>query len=277
MNKQECPGLNAASINDWLAGIGIAFLAAGIKLHWESDSHSAVLSADSGDPVGMAESAFPDIEKLRNYPLGELKWGVTPEAFGDVVSRRRDDPDLWTVTSAMTDLRLDAKGNCQRSRFNAPVSKGLTLHRRLLASRELCVGEGFLPQALDGTAPAENHNGLGFDIRRIGPQGNRTAVSAVPAVEVLAFHGMRLFPVNADGWHSGSRRDPDGMRRFYWPAWENPLNIQAIRAMLAGWRHASRNSWDAWRVHSAWRCVEYSRQGETTAGFASESFLPDRI
>lgn len=277
MNKEECPGLNAASINDWLAGIGIASLHSGIKLHFDSHSLSAVLSADSGDPVGMAEAVFPDMDSLTQYPLGELKWNVTAEAFGEIVSRRSDDPDLWTVTSAMTDVRLDSKGNCLRGRFNAPVSKGLTLHRRLLASRELCIGDGFLRKALDGTAPAEDHNGLGFDVRRIGPQGNSTKVKAVPAVEVLAFHGLRLFPVDSDGWHSGCRRDPDGKRRFYWPAWSDPLDVHAIRAMLKGWRHASRNSWDAWRIHAAFRCVEYSRTGETTAGFASEMHLPDRV
>ena len=105
------------------------------------------------------------------------------------VERRRNDPELWSILAAMTSPEPDGE-KARKSKFNPSVPRGWTLIERLLKVHDLAAEEpDFIRLALDGLGAMRQANGLGWDVRRLGPQGGHSKPMAVPAVEVLAFSG----------------------------------------------------------------------------------------
>ncbi|MDE0450459.1 MAG: hypothetical protein OXI90_01665 [Gammaproteobacteria bacterium] len=99
-----------------------------------------------------------------------------------------------------------------------------------------------------------------------------------PVVELLAFFGLALFPMRGIGADRRDRGNPDerqrGWRRppgsrepreFLWPAWEQPLDMWGIDALLDIWNPWRPATWRAVGVHAGWRSVRYERRATADA------------
>ena len=128
-----------------------------------------------------------------------------------------------------------------------------------------------------GNAARVKGNGLGFDSTRVGSLADMSDKWIEPVVEVLAFFGLSIFPVRGPGVERrsgrhgrseerqrGWRRVPktNGRRQFVWPAWQRPLDVTGVDALLDAWNPWHKRTWPRLRVHAAWRSVEYEARGK---------------
>ena len=287
MHVFTCPGLPAAWVNAWLAGIGVTVLDRRIRLHWTAeDAPVAVLSSVELDPIEALVDSWPNAVFLRELPVaeswngaGELRRKVSVDQFVTRVREARGHPLAWTLSSTMTDLSIDQNGEVAHAPFD-PAGPGTTkwLHHRLLRIHEwagpVCVER--LRSSLVGRAGRVKNNGLGFDSTRLGSLADASDPWIEPVVELLAFFGLAVFPVR--GWGADRRLsrygDPDerqrgwrkvpgsnGTRRFVWPAWQQPLNTAGVDALLDGWNPWRKQTWAPLGVHTGWQSVRYLRRG----------------
>ena len=295
-----CPGLSASWINSWMAAVGTTVLDSRIQLHWtEGPTPVAVLSAKKAHPVSFLAEAWPNRRELEELPIAE-KWRgagrlcrkVQAEDFANRAAAARSHPRSWALSSTMTDLSTDKKGEVAHGRFDPP-GPGTTkwLHHRLLKVHEQANGNGEdrLLASFENKATRVKNFGLGFDQSRIGSLADSADNFVDPVVEVLAFFGLALFPVrglgrvgNTDSVQRGWLKRPSGsgggsLRNFLWPAWQNPLDCHGIDALLDAWtRSYGRRDWKQnWRllgVHSGWRIVPYKQRGtaDPTRGFGTD-------
>ncbi len=293
MPQVECPGLKASWINDWLAAVGITVLDARLRLHWTEDAEPiAVLSADDGDPVAALVEAWPSKETLHDLPIaecwngaGELRRKVPVETFVERARAVRGHAYSWTLSSTMTDLCVDEKGEVAHAPFD-PAGPGTVkwLHRRLV-KLHLTPSAARIRDSLAGRSTRIKDNGLGFDQSRIGSQSDKTSKWIDPVIEELAFFGLCILPVRgrgADkrlnrwanvraiqrGWHTIK---PGGDLCFHWPAWHAPLDLSGIDALMDAWKPETKRSWRLLGVHAAWRSRRYAPRGsaDTTRAFGS--------
>lgn len=300
-NRVTCPGLPADWINGWLAAVGATVLDPELQLSWTTDpTPVAVLEHPDQDPAGRLIEAWPTHRRVGTMPLarsyrtckGTLTRQVSVDDFAERVREASADPETWTLTSTMTDLAVD-KGRVANGRFDPPVPRGFTLHDRLVKTHNLVNDPSErIPAALAGAAVPVEGNGLGFDIARLSLREGKKFVD--PVVEVFAFFGLRLFPVRGDGV---AYRDPLSRQRgwrvagdrsgFKWPAWNTPLDADAIDALLDEWHsswrlHKVRNKdkyewkpdravWSRLGVHAAWESTRYMPDGsaESNRGYGS--------
>ena len=287
MQGVTCPGLPAAWVNAWLAAIGATVLDSRIRLHWTTeDSPVAVLSSLDCDPVEVLVESWPNPTFLQELPIaqhwngaGELKRGVSAEQFVVRAKAARGHPFAWTLSSTMTDLSIDAKGEVAHAPFD-PAGPGTTkwLHHRLVKMHDLAgsVSTDRLHESLAGTANRVKNYGLGFDSTRLGSLADKSDQWIDPVVELLAFFGLAAFPVRGRGvdrrlgrhgdpderqrgWRKASGRDRT--RHFVWPAWDQPLDTAGVDALLDLWNPWHKNSWASLGVHAGWRSVRYERRG----------------
>lgn len=298
MTQVTCPGLPGGWINSWLAAVGATVLDARLRLRWTTDgAPRAVLSSSEGDPLAALVESWPDAALLSGLPIteswkgaGEVRRRVPVEAFAARTRAARGHPYAWTLSSTMTDLCVNERGEVAHAPFD-PAGPGTIkwLHHRLVK-----VNEHVEPTAerigdsLAGRAGRVKDNGLGFDQTRLGSQGDDAdAILVDPVVEVLAFFGLALLPVRglgadrrldrfADvrerqrGWRKTSEgRDP---RRFHWPAWGQPLDTHGIDALLDAWNPEKRHAWARVGVHAGWRAVPFQRRAsaDPTRAFGAE-------
>ena len=293
-SETVCRGLPASWINAWLAAVGATVLSARLRLRWtEEPTPRAVLSAEGADPVAILSAAWPDRAALAQLPIAE-RWGDTPpvprrvtvDSFAARVRVARADPFSWTLSSTMTDLHVDAKGEVAHAPFD-PAGPGTIkwLHHRLVRVHgEVRPSPERLLESLQGSAPRVKNNGLGFDLTRLASQADGTAKWVEPAVEVLAFFGMALFPLRGAGTDERLRKTArssaiqrgwsraNGQRelRFRWPAWRTDLDSAGIDALLDIWTPDC--NWPSVGVHAAWRSVRYQPKAaaDTTRAFGAE-------
>jgi len=282
MTKVMCPGWRASWVNAWLAAVGATVLDHRIRLHWTTDAEPvAVLSSDDGDPVAALIESWPDAELLAELPIAEewpetmkLQRKVLVEAFTARAQAVRNHEHSWTLSSTMTDLSVDERGEVAHAPFD-PAGPGTIkwLHHRLLkVHRQVDDPPARLRASLRGEADRVKDNGLGFDQTLLGSLQDATDRWVDPVVEVLAFFGLALLPVrgrafdkrldrSADvfarqrGW-----REVDGSRErlnFHWPAWSQPLDGDGIDALLDAWNPERQVGWARLGVHAAWRSVQY--------------------
>lgn len=297
MTAIECPGLPASWTNAWLAAIGTTVLDDRIRLGWtESSSPVAVLSCETDDPLEVLVNSWPDDSFLAGLPIAE-QWGhesklqrkVPVEAFAARAKEARTHPFSWTLTSTMTDLCVDERGEVSHAPFD-PAGPGTTrwLHHRLVkVHRHVEASPERLNQTLIGTAERVLDNGLGFDQTRLGSMADATGKWVDPVIEVLAFFGLALLPVRGDGedkrinrrarisvrqkgWH---RLDPASQSRsFSWPAWIQALDRNGIDALLDYWNPRRKPNWSLLGVHAGWRSSVFQPSGssDTTRAIGSE-------
>ena len=295
MNQMTCPGLPGRWINGWLAAVGATVLDTRVRLHWTTDGAPlAVLSSSEGDPVAALVESWPDGALLSGLPIaeswkdaGKIRRRVPVEAFAARARAARDHPYAWTLSSTMTDLCVDEDGAVAHAPFDPSVPRGITLHQRLMSVVEAVNPTAVhIGDSLAGHAARVNANGLGFDLARLGSQGDATSKWIDPVVEVLAFFGLALLPVRGLGGdrqldrfadvrerQRGWRKPPESRdRRFHWPAWGQPLDSNGIDALLDAWNPEKRHTWARVGVHAGWQAVPFqpSISADPTRAFGSE-------
>lgn len=287
MTEVVCPGWRASWVNAWLAAVGATVLDDRIRLSWTTGAEAvAVLSAKAGDPVAALIESWPDAQSLSRLPIArerlgapELKRTVPIEVFVERARAARSHRGSWTLSSTMTDLSVDERGEVAHAPFDPSVPKGLTLHQRLIAVHEHvdpCSDQ--VQDSLAGRADRVQANGLGFDQTRLGSLHDATDPWVDPVVEVLAFFGLALLPVRGRGADKQLDRSADvsarqrGWRQvagseerrsfsFHWPAWSQPLDSDGIDALLDAWSPEREDGWARLCVRAAWRSVQYERRG----------------
>lgn len=297
MTQVTCPGLPGGWINGWLAAVGATVLDARVRLHWTTDGAPlAVLSSSEGDPLAALVESWPDAALLSGLPMaerwkgaGEVRRKVPVEAFAARTRAARGHPYAWTLSSTMTDLYVDERGEVAHAPFD-PAGPGTIkwLHHRLVKVNEhVKPTAGRIGDSLVGRADRVKDNGLGFDQTRLGSQADDAPIRVDPVVEVLAFFGLALLPVRGPGtdrrldrfahvrerqrgWRKTTgNRD---QRRFHWPAWGQPLDSSGIDALLDAWNPEKRHAWTRVGIHAGWRAVPFQRRApaDTTRAFGAE-------
>ena len=285
MTEVTCPGWRASSVNAWLAAVGATVLDQHIRLHWTTDAEPvAVLSSDGGDPVAALLASWPDAESLSELPIAEgwrgtvkLRRRVRVEAFMARAQAARSHERSWTLSSTMTDLSVDERGEVAHAPFD-PAGPGTIkwLHHRLLKVHgHLDDPAARLRESLAGEADRVKDNGLGFDLTRLGSLQDSTTPWVDPIVEVLAFFGLALLPVRGEGADRQLDRSADvsarqrgwldvegsrERRSFHWPAWRQSLDRDGIDALLDAWNPERKAGWARLGVHMAWRSVQFERR-----------------
>ena len=297
MNKLTCPGLPADWINAWLAAVGATVLDSRLRLGWSTHGAPvAILSAAEVDPVDCLVESWPDRAMLSDLPIarewrgaGDLPRKVPVDEFRLRARAARGHPQAWTLSSTLTDLSVDEKGDARHAPFD-PAGPGTIkwLHHRLLKVHEhVEVSAARISDSLTGQADRVKDNGLGFDLTRLGSQSDETSKWVDPVVEVLAFFGLAVLPVRGRG--TDRRLDPSadagerqrGWRKaagrrapsfFRWPAWCQPLDRAGIDALVDVWKPEGRASWARVGVHAGWRSMSFQPRvsADTTRGFGSE-------
>lgn len=299
MNQVTCPGLPADWINAWLAAVGATVLDPRLRLCWSTDgAATAILSAVDIDPVDCLVESWPNRAMLSDLPIArewrgarDLPRNVPVEEFKARARNARGHPKAWTLSSTLTDLSVDENGKVAHAPFYPPAPRGLTLHDRLLRiHKQVELSRTRITDSLTGRAERVKGNGLGFDLTRLGSQGDNTTKKGKwvdPVVETLAFFGLAILPVRGRGADRG--RDPSantGVRQrgwpraprrrassaFRWPAWRQPLDRAGIDALLDIWRPDEKRSWEQVGVYAGWltTAFEPSNRSDPTRGFGSE-------
>ena len=288
MKEMACPGWRASWVNAWLAAVAATVLDERIQLHWTSDAEpTAVLSSETVDPVTALVESWPDAEFLSDLPIAEdwqgaasLQRKVPVEAFTARARVARGHRHSWALSSTMTDLVVDERGEVAHAPFDAAGPGTIKwLHHRLLKvhGHVDCPAE-WIRKSLAGRADRVKDNGLGFDQTRLGSLHDATDPWVDPVVEVLAFFGLAVLPVRgqgADKQLDRSAKDVSARQRgwrqitgseerrslsFHWPAWSQPLDSDGIDALLDAWSPEREDGWSRLGVRVAWRSVEYERR-----------------
>lgn len=294
MNELRCAGLPASWVNGWLAAVGATVLSPNLRLRWtEHGTPKAVLCAEKEDPAAVLARSWPSRAIVESMPIRrrwpnskDLPRNVPVDAFQARGAAVRADPLSWTLSSTLTDLHVDEKGNVAHAPFDPPAPRGYIIHDRLMRLHSDPSTED-LHRTLEGTGKRIDSNGLGFDITRIGSEADGSSKWIDPVVETLAFFGLALFPVRGlgtdarigrrvrtstiqRGWVWDGERPPQP--RFIWPAWRLPLDRAAIDALLDLWRADRKGTWSGFGIHAAWRSVSYKPKGtsDVTRGFGAE-------
>ena len=291
-----CPGLPASWLNGWLAAVGATVLDDRLRLHWTADSTPvAVLSAADADPVEAIVASWPDKALLADLPIAEnwndvgvLRRRVAVEEFAARARAARGHGYVWTLSSTMTDLHVDERGEVAHAPFDPPAPRHVQLchpaWRRSMSNPSI----EHIAKSLAGHAVRVKDNGLGFDQTRLGSQSDTTDMWVESVVEILAFFGLALLPVrgegidrrqgrffgvreNQKGWlktTTGKRRE----RRFMWPAWRQPLDSAGIDALMDLWSPSRKAAWSGIGVHAGWQTVRFIRRGsaDVTTAFGAE-------
>ena len=294
MKELTCPGLPASWVNGWLAAVGATVLSPELRLRWTTGgTPCAVLCTQEGYPASLLVDSWPSRAQLESMPIKRIRpdlaampRNVPVDAFAKRVAAVRGEPLAWTLSSTVTDLHVDDKGNVAHAPFDPPVPRGYVMHDRLLRIHFEPSAER-LRRTLDGIGERIESNGLGFDIARMGSAADNAPKWVDPVVETLAFFGLALLPVRGRGTDGRLGRSvrPSTLQRgwvreterrarprFVWPAWSSPLDSPAIDALLDVWKADGRASWASVGIHAAWRSVSYEAKStsDTTRGYGSE-------
>jgi hypothetical protein len=246
-SQRPAPGLTADWLNGWLAAIGVTVLVPETRLRWSEDSVPiAVFHREDSSPLefALAES-LPDEAALSALairavgPGGKLGQTAGRDTYKARAAEARSTGD-WTLSIAHTDLAVNRKdeGTVAKGPFNAGMEGDHTLWKRVKACRELA-GTGsdavdLIGRTLDGRAPRMAGAGLAFDARRFSSgvqhEDRLSAPRTLPIVELLAFHGISLFPLRGNGRKVTQRGWGDF--GFIYPTWTEPLDVWAIDALL---------------------------------------------
>jgi len=284
-----CPGLSANWLNAWLAAIGITVLLPGVQLAWTDDPIPSALISASDDHLPLAPAlanALPTEADLRELTIARPKDRGYPE-----FSRRVDLPTFAArarlerlrhdgfLSASVTDLLdpLPAEG-LPHSPLDPPMPRGVTLWERAVSCRQdLLHPTEDISRTLHGRGRRVSNNGLGFDIRRLSAGASSGDTRVDPALELLAFLALPLFPIRGDGHRDLTRcwsGPPTRKGAFAWCGWSQPLDRWAIDALVDLLPRAKSDTGLASRLRlSSWfQSVPYQASGtsDTTRAYASQ-------
>ena len=301
-----CRGLPAHWVNGWLAAVGATVLDDRLRLHWTSEGEPlAVLSAEGADPVEVLVESWPDVQVLDDLPIaenwrgiGKMQRKVDVDTFRKRAAKARGHPYSWALSSTMTDLCVDEKGEVKHAPFDASGPGTIKwLHHRLakihshVLQSEVRVSVARIKGSLMGHADRVQDNGLGFDQSRLSSSADKTKKWTHPVVEELAFFGMAILPVRGPGidrrldrrarvreiqrgWRKPKKKTSTsrGGYSFYWPAWGQPLDHAGIDALLDAWNPTKKSEWSLLEIHAGWKTVPWLQKGisDRTTAFGSE-------
>ncbi len=280
MGERLCPGLPADWLNAWLAAIGALVLVPELRLRWSDDPVPlAVLTSSHDDPANLIAERWPTDERVANLPIARhldghreltLKPGL--EAWDDRTDLARTSPDNWTLSSLFTDLAYDQRARAhtvERGQLHTPMpGRDNTMHDRI---RKLLrpVSATDIGATLDGISIRRSNYGLGFDLTRITSLGDVSAQMVDPVIEILAFHGLALFPTRGDGNRKRQRGWP---RRgeLRWHVWDHDLSLHGVDAALDLFAAERRTSTVA-KPKASWESVRYEPRGtnDATRGYGA--------
>ncbi|MHB1500762.1 MAG: type I-G CRISPR-associated protein, Cas3-extension family [Candidatus Dormibacteria bacterium] len=286
--KVPCPGLSANWLNAWLAAIGVTVLVPNVRLAWSPDPIPSALFCVPDDLLPLAHAvaeALPTDANLRASSIARAGTDEYPEfprrvdlpafAARARLERRRHDGFL---SASVTDLKdpLPPDG-LPHSPLDPPMPRGVTLWERALSCRrDLNDPVEDISRTLQGQGRRVSNNGLGFDIRRLSAGTSSGDTRVDPALELLAFHALPLFPIRGDGRRDATRAwsgSPTRVGALTWCAWSQPLDRWGIDALLDLLPQAMRDPRLAARLglFSWFHSVPYQPSGtsDTTRAYAS--------
>jgi CRISPR-associated endonuclease/helicase Cas3 len=261
----ELPALNGLDPLGFLAALGTLRLLdrciADVRLSFDPVAATARLTGvECLDRVvevlvGLVESLEPEALFV-GLPAEFVPAPVRGAAFSDpgriepsAYATFAGHPDLearqW-ARGLWTDLARDKEGRCAFTPFYAPTGKQ-TLRTAFEKTAEAVRGDpaGVLHDALASWRRIDGFTGENLDFRAVrgaaDQQDGRATMSGTPGATWLALTTIPLFPMGGDGvtartrrWSSLRYRDrPRPRLSMSWPVWEQPLDIDAVGALLA--------------------------------------------
>jgi hypothetical protein len=243
----DAPGLTADWLNGWLAAIGVTVLVPGLKLRWTEDAVPfAVFEGDVPEVVEAVASRLPTEAELNASVIARQREGCEEFPRNVSISAYRERAELERelhsahLAASVSDLRVDADlNNLDHGAFDVSAPRGETLWSRALKCATSIPSDQraqWVRDSFAGVGHRVQCNGLGFDARRIPGSADSTDVFADPAVELLVFASLALFPTRGDGrrfirqrgWSDRSMRPG----AFTWVAWRPALDRWGIDALL---------------------------------------------
>lgn len=248
-------GLTADWLNAWLAAIGATVIVPDLSLSWTEDPLPAANFTWEGSmslPERIAHylPSTSELERLaiaRTHSQSSTVFdrNPSPVAFAGraEVARRNGD---YSLGMSLTDLGAKPGEGYVHSPFDPPAARGTTLWDRVVACRSaLTTPVTDLDATLTGGGRRIRANGLGFDHRRfLSPADPKGDVWVDPVVECLAFCGLLIFPIRGNGTSPATRGWSNRQSRagaFRWMAWQQPLNVTGIDALLDHYWNTTSN------------------------------------
>lgn len=171
---------------------------------------------------------------------------ITHARFAELAARAKDTDEREWIRALWTDLVASDEERCAFTPFYAPTGRQ-TLRTAFEKPAQLVMAEPdrLLREALGAWRRLDGFTGENLDFRAVRgaadqPDG-RATMSGIPGATWLALSAIPLFPMGGDGLEHRTLRwqwlrfATIGRRRlaFSWPIWRTPLDLDAVRALLA--------------------------------------------
>ncbi len=267
----EAPAWTADWLVAWLAAVGVTYRDRTVRLRWtDGPLPTAVFHCDGEAALNATVPSFDEIKTIviaRDLPgFDEFPRKPTHEQFSDRARPARERNDL-SLGATVSSFGIDKTEELPHSPFDPSVPRGITLHQRLLSSREAVADGEFLVDSMRGQATTASTNGLGFDFRRLAASsvpGDNLVID--PLVETMAFFGLLLFTQygkGTRGWRDGSAFSTGAFR---WPVWRPALDWAGIDALFDRFSNGLSAP-----VTATFESVAYAptATADTTRGFGS--------
>lgn len=258
----ELPALNGLDPLGFLAALGVLRLLDGdIRLSFDRMTATARLTGVQGldsvvgrlvalveamPPDGLMVDMPPSLLPKKAGSGGSDPARLTPSEFSVVARSATDAAASAWIRALWTELALDDKERCALTPFSAPAGQQ-TLRSMFEKPTEAVRADParLLTEALASWRRVDGFTGENFDFRAVrgaaDQQDGRATMSGTPGATWLALSAIPLFPMGGDGIDPRTQRwlqlrYPDRVRprlSLSWPVWEEPLDLDAVRALLA--------------------------------------------
>ncbi len=310
-HQRLCYGLPAEWLTGWLAAVGVTVLDEQCRLSWtEQENPIAVFSHRAHDPIKILSDTWPELgDRLDNMPGARNPKTnkkdpryIGLEAFSARLKDHRNHPDVFSLTSSLTDLRWTMEKKVDVAVYGPFETAGTgptkwTHERCRKVYGKTDVPDQRIRQLFDGVADRIGVHGLGLDAGRIGAvRDSDEEMMVEPIAETLAYFALALFPVRGDGRQVKNERGrqrgwgvgPYLETEFIWPVWKQPLDRWGIDALLTAWHNTWRRrgkdgyrslkaQWSRLGIHAGWKTVRFRSKGQSdrTSGYGSERIHPN--
>ncbi|MGH9182807.1 MAG: type I-G CRISPR-associated protein, Cas3-extension family [Acidimicrobiales bacterium] len=214
---------------------------------------------DAMPPGGLMIGLPPALPPSKAGPSGSDPGRIEPHEFSATARAATDAAAREWIRALWTELAVDDKGRCALTPFSAPSGQQ-TLRSMFEKPTESVRTDpaGRFREALASWQRVDGFTAENLDFRAVrgaaDQQDGRATMSGVPGATWLALSAIPLFAMGGDGvaartlrW--ANLRYPDRSRlSLSWPVWDRPLDLDAVRALLAhraidrGAEHAAARS-----------------------------------